>query len=311
MKKILISTITPCYRMKKYLKVFLEQLPRQTIFNKIEIILDHNEPSDYEIGLVKDFQIKYPGRLKHIIIPKVDPISISMNRCIKESTGEFLAMWSIDDLRSPDSLEMQMNTLLGRQEIGFVTGPYFEVDSFPKTQGKYVDYSKLLKTELTRNMILGPFFMFRKDLCQKIGYFDEQLKVCADYDFAIRLSLHSRGLSIKDSLGYYLNERKGNSTRPGSVRPIEDVVIRLRYGVYDIVDYNFLPKAIMYDILNIVQFGKRYKISKNIKDYDELIRTRRDEWFESGLRNSYLAELKRLGFIKIINKIKNKFISKK
>ena len=44
-KKPLISTITPCYRMQKYLPLFLEWLPKQTWFDKTEIVLDHNEPT--------------------------------------------------------------------------------------------------------------------------------------------------------------------------------------------------------------------------------------------------------------------------
>ena len=62
-----ISLITPCYKMEKYLHLFLKKLPEQTIFNKIEVILDHNEPSKKEIKLVKHFQRKYPNRIKHII----------------------------------------------------------------------------------------------------------------------------------------------------------------------------------------------------------------------------------------------------
>ena len=46
-----VSTITPCYNMSKYMKGFLDNLSTQT--NKdLEIVLDHNDPSDEEVKLV-------------------------------------------------------------------------------------------------------------------------------------------------------------------------------------------------------------------------------------------------------------------
>ena len=46
-----VSTITPCYNMSKYMKGFLDNLSTQT-HKDLEIVLDHNEPSDEEINLV-------------------------------------------------------------------------------------------------------------------------------------------------------------------------------------------------------------------------------------------------------------------
>jgi len=67
--EIIVSSITPCFRMKKYLKLFLEELPNQTMFEQLEIVIDHNEPDEEEIAWIKDFQKKYPGRIKQIIVP--------------------------------------------------------------------------------------------------------------------------------------------------------------------------------------------------------------------------------------------------
>jgi len=50
-----VSTITPCYKMEKYIQGFLEHLPSQTILNDIEIVLDHNEPTDDEIKLINEY----------------------------------------------------------------------------------------------------------------------------------------------------------------------------------------------------------------------------------------------------------------
>ena len=49
-----VSTITPCYNMSKYIKGFLDNLSTQT-HKDLEIVLDHNEPTDEEIMLVEDY----------------------------------------------------------------------------------------------------------------------------------------------------------------------------------------------------------------------------------------------------------------
>ena len=81
-------------------------------------------------------------------------------------------------------------------------------------------------------MILGPFFMFKKSVCNKIGFFDEQLKSSLDFDFAIRLAYHFSGKHLNKNLGYYLNEGKGLSTTKNSLQEIETNVIYLRYGLF-------------------------------------------------------------------------------
>ena len=214
MNKILVSTITPSYKGEKYLEKFLEQLPNQTMFENMEVVLDHNEPTEKELSLVKLFQEKYQNRLKHIIINPVDPIGVSMNRCIKEASGKYVCIWNIDDLRTPQSIEKQVNYLEDNQDIDCVHGNFTIVNSFGSTEGKYIDHMWTLnkKEELTRGMMLGPFFMWRKALCDKIGYFDEQLKTGADFDLAIRIAACSNIGMTDYMLGYYLDEGKGAST---------------------------------------------------------------------------------------------------
>ena len=47
-----VSTITPCYNMGRYIKGFLENVSTQT-HKDLEIILDHNDPTEAEVKLVE------------------------------------------------------------------------------------------------------------------------------------------------------------------------------------------------------------------------------------------------------------------
>ena len=252
------------------------------MFNNMEVVLDHNEPDEEEILWVKEFQQKYPNRLKHIIVEKVDPIGTSMNRCIQESSGDFLTIWNVDDLRTPNSLELQYNALKD-SNYGLAYGNYLIVKSFGATHGKFIEHSKFPNSELTRSMIIGPFFMFKKMLLQKSGYFDEQLTSGADFDLAIRLAFNTKPFLVKENLGYYLNEGKGASTRPNSKQPIDRTVIELRYGIFDKLDYDYIPDTIKFNIPFIKEFRNYNSVSQYISDYDLLIYDRKNKYFKKGI----------------------------
>ena len=256
-----VSTITPCYRMSKYMSGFLENLKTQT-HKDLEIVMDHNDPSDYEITLIDEYQESY-NNLTHIKVEGVDPIGVSMNRCIEYSSGDYLCIWNVDDLRTPNSIEIMAKTLDENPEVDFVYGNFIVVSSFGSTEGKVVDETGR-EDELTSSMILGPFFMVRKSSLNKSGIFDEQLIQGADYDLALRLAFTGKGIHIKDILGYYLNESLGQSTKPNSKQPLERTVIELRYGL-NVLEPKIIPTARSeYNIENII-FNDQEHLAKKFQ----------------------------------------------
>ena len=252
-----VSTITPCYNMSKYMKGFLDNLSTQT-HKDLEIVLDHNDPSDEEVKLVEEYNEQYDNIL-HIKVEGVDPIGTSMNRCIEYATGDYLCIWNVDDLRTPDSIEVMAKALDENPDVDFVYGNYIIVPNFGGTQGQYVDETGR-EDELTTGMILGPYFMFRKSILEKSGVFDEQLVQGADYDLALRLAFNGKGLHLPINLGYYLNEGLGQSTKPDSKQPVERTVIELRYDIR-VLEPQLVPYTRTYDIENIIVDEEKIPVS--------------------------------------------------
>ena len=255
-----VSTITPCYNMSKYMKGFLDNLSTQT-HKDLEIVLDHNDPSDDEVKLVEEYNEQHDNIL-HIKVEGVDPIGTSMNRCIEYATGDYLCIWNVDDLRTPDSIEVMAKALDENPDVDFVYGNYVIVPKFGSTEGQYVDESGR-EEELTTGMILGPYFMFRKSILEKSGVFDEQLVQGADYDLALRLAFNGKGLHLPINLGYYLNEGLGQSTKPNSKQPIERTVIEMRYNIR-VLEPQLMPYTREYDVENIIVDEEKIPVS-NLK----------------------------------------------
>ena len=258
-----VSTITPCYNMSKYMKGFLDNLSTQT-HKDLEIILDHNDPTDEEITLVEEYNKQYDN-IFHIIVEGVDPIGVSMNRCIEFATGDYLCIWNVDDLRTSNSIEIMAKVLDEKPDVDVVYGNYNIVPRFGETNGQYVNVEPHIP-ELKTGMILGPFFMFRKSLIEKSGIFDEQFISGADYDLAIRLVRNGKAHFMPDILGYYLNEGLGQSTKPDSKQPIERTAIELRYNT-SVIDQRLVGIAQdNYDIENIIIDDSKIPVS-NFVDY--------------------------------------------
>ena len=278
MTEPIVSTITPCYRMERYLQRFLDELPRQTIFDRTEVVLDLNAPSQDELGWVNSFIQRYPGRLKLVVTDPVQPIGTSMNTCIRNATGRYLTIWNVDDLRTPASLEAQVDALIREPHAGIAFGDYQVVTTFGSQEGTLVRNRDLPPDEHNRGMTIGPFFMFKSELCERAGLFDEQLRSGADFDLALRLLSHASWAYAAQPLGYYLSAGLGASTRPDSLQWVEKNLIYMRYGIWDKLEIEALPRLRAYHLNELVIDGARVSVAQAFRNYEEVMRQRDMEW---------------------------------
>jgi len=193
--------------------------------------------------------------INYIIVPK-ELLAISMNRCIKESTGQYLCIWNVDDLRTPNSLELMAKVLDEHPEIEFTYGDYIIVNQWLKKEGRLITEPEFERQEFIRSMHLGPFYMWRRRASEKIGYFDEQCLQGADYEYAARLAVEYQGKKTHGLLGYYLDEGLGLSTKRATLQPIERTFIELRYGVYRKLDFWYYKRALKYDLGQVLEGNK-------------------------------------------------------
>ncbi len=288
----IVSTLTSCYRGEKYLPLFLERVPEQTAFDRLELVMDLNEPSAEELRLVREFQEKYPGHLRYTVQPKVVTYSASWNNCIRNATGPYLAIWNIDDLRTPDSIERQADVLDRQPDVDLVYGKEKVVPRFGEVEEGYIwDKTREPAGEATRLFVFGSFFMFRKALIERAGYLDEQFRSSADYDFTIRLALHSKFVPLEGNLGYFLVASQGLSTNPNSPNALEDFVIYMRYGIYDLALYHRLAAASAYDFYKIKNGAEWIPVSTYVPNYQEMLDRRYRYWFDRGYFGNLLVKL--------------------
>lgn len=263
-----VSILTSYYRGEKYLSDFLKNFESQDIFPNLELVIDLNEPSNLELEIINEFAYKFPGVLNFSINEFVVPMSVSLNNCILRSKADFLCIWNVDDRRTVNSISSQFELIRTTTDINVVYGPFVITGNYKSVSGKLVDNSGVPKTEFTRAMLLGPFFMFRKSMVSKISYFDEQLSSAADFDFAVRLAFFGGLASTQDVLGYFLDDKSGLSTKFDSVGPVERSVIQLRYGVIGLFNVIHIPYISNY-VIPFIKFRSEWiPIDSIVKDYE-------------------------------------------
>ena len=252
-----VGILASSYKSENYLKNYLKNVNNQS-FKNFDLYFEHIIPSKKEKKILKKSnfpveKIKYSLHEDLISLPK------AWNNIIERSDCKYLCIWNIDDIRTKDSIEIMYKYLEENKDKSFAYGNYTIVKKYKSKKGKYINEEGREK-ELKSSMILGPFFMFKKDVIKKIGKFDEQLISGADYDFAMRLGNNFKGGHINTNLGFYLNSGDGLSTKKESKQEIERTVVELRYNI-KVLDQNLVMKAQdQYDIENMFVNDKKVKV---------------------------------------------------
>ncbi len=181
----LVSAIVSTYNAERFIRGCMEDLENQTIADKLEIIVVDSGSQQNEAAIVREFQQRY-NNIKYIRTER-ETIYGAWNRGIKAASGKYITNANTDDRHYRDSLEKLAVALeqnprkviaYGSQHItstidGEITGER------RSKQGGHLE------------MLSGRFWlesqpMWRRDLHNTVGYFDEQFFCSGDYEFWIR-----------------------------------------------------------------------------------------------------------------------------
>ena len=233
-----ITVLTSLYRCEKYLNSYFQYLSKISRLEEVEILLLHNEPTNKELEVVESCMLTLGECVRHVVIKKRESYYKSLNRGVDLAKGKYIAIWNVDDIRMPDSLQRQALTLDQYPDVGFTYGDTIETPEYGKNEGEFrchPEYEEKPK-EFLRSYLGSCFPMWRRSIHEKVGYFDEQLFSGGDFDFWARVVHLSRLKKTKGPLGYFLNEGKGLST-VGRRNAVERTVIELRYGIFDKIKF--------------------------------------------------------------------------
>jgi glycosyltransferase involved in cell wall biosynthesis len=194
----LVSVIVPIKDRKKYLIQVIDFLKNQTFKNFECLIIDD--------GSVDELEKEDCLNEKFIRFHRQDlnqGVSFTRNLGMKMARGNWICFLDSDDLWNFDKLEKQMlfheknnDTLVSQTNEKWIWKENYK--PIPKKWKKKSGY--LYNDSLTKLMITPSSLMFHRSILSKVGFFNEKLRVCEDFDWSLRLSLHCKIGLIEEEL---------------------------------------------------------------------------------------------------------------
>jgi GT2 family glycosyltransferase len=305
-----LSVLTSVYKGGSFLEPFFQNLRIQTLFPELEVVLVLNEPSQLEEGIVKDFSAKVSQQIQVVRVGKVENLGASWNRAWDAARAPYLAIWNIDDRRLPDSLGRQLTSLEQNPDWVLSYGDYLAVSPYGKEKGRR-RFTPIYNTfHFARAFAQGgAFWVFRRDVSEQVGTFDEQFEVGPDMDLSLRIA--ARGLQMgrcEGLLGYFTNNAQGLSTRDGAKRSaIERTAIQLRYGIFDKVQASFRKEAQEICADQIKNLGNWHNLNEYLPNYENYLSLRRPLYILGWLRNLLRNALGKIGLLAPLYRLQEKF----
>ncbi len=262
-----ITVITSLFNCRQYLEGYFAAASLIENKEEIEILLIHNSPQPEELEIIDKYLPQLPF-IKHIVIER-EGLYATWNRGVKMAQGEYVTTWNVDDIRLPHSLMDQADALDKNPEAVLAYGDFKIVSKYGSTEGYSVNEPQFSKDNYTfqRNHHIGCFPMWRKDIHNKIGYFDEQFRLIADLDFQIKIAKTYSMVKISQQLGYYLEGTASNLSSNFSIQDKELTVLHLRYGNFNLLFLTHLLHAIQhFRIFEYKWFGTYHPLRDWLRD---------------------------------------------
>ena len=206
---VLLTAIVSTYNAAHYLRGCLDDLGQQTMASRMEIIVVDSASEQDEGAIVRDFQHRH-ANLKYIRTSQREGVYSAWNRGIKFALGQYITNANTDDRHRRDAFERMTAVLDSAPQIALVYADVIKTATENQTflnctpTGMLSWYDWQRERLLDRGCFIGPQPVWRRQMHEIYGYFDESLTIAADYEFWLRISQSHDFQRISQPLGLYL-----------------------------------------------------------------------------------------------------------
>lgn len=183
-----VSVIIPTYNRPEQLKEAINSVLNQSYKNyEIHVVNDAGNDVSNLINSISDDRIHYHRHKSN------KGLAAARNTGIRNSKGEYIALLDDDDVFYNEHLEVAISELIKGKDAVYTDAVRF---TYKKHKDEYNLISKSVpySIDYNRNKLLmsniSPVncFVFKKNLIEKCGLFNEQYEVLEDWEFWLKLS---------------------------------------------------------------------------------------------------------------------------
>ena len=184
-----VSIVIPTYNRADFLPQAIDSALDQT-YRNIEVIVVDDGSTDYTLDVCR----RYAGRIRYIR-KENGGIGSALNVGIRNMRGEWFKWLSSDDYLQPEAVELLLQRA-HEANAKIAYSSYMLVDERRRVIGFHPEHEKSFlgfAAELVQGHVgNGSSVLIHKCVFEKVGVFDEHLKVGEDYDFWLRACLIHR-----------------------------------------------------------------------------------------------------------------------
>ena len=280
---LMVSICIPTYTGSAFLQEALNSIINQT-YKNIEVVISDDASKDNTLKIAKAFK-KNAHFPVHIISHKPNGIGANWNNTLKHAKGAYIKFLFQDDVLMPNCIEEMLAVFAQYPKLGLVgCKREFIIESettaeikdwinkfknlqvqFEKTEDiTFIDNALFSRKDFTESPMnkIGepPTVMFKKEIINEVGSFDEKLEQILDYVFYYRI-LKKYPIAIINKSLVKFRIHKNQATNVNRNKLIAD------YEIYKKILYReFLPLLHPSHKKKLVlKFSKTARLKKKIK----------------------------------------------
>lgn len=190
----LVSIVTPCLNMARYLEEAIESVLTQD-YPRIEYIVMDGGSTDGSLDILR----RYEGRLIWESGPDRGQCD-AINRGFLRSRGNIFAFLCADDAYLPGAVSTAVRHMLAHPDYGGVYGQAWLVDEAGNRVRPYPTRPFDAERLQWECFICQPAAFLWRDVFAEVGMLDSELHYSLDYDLWIRVSQRHRLLKLDEFL---------------------------------------------------------------------------------------------------------------
>lgn len=178
-----VSIITVCLNSEDTIEDTIKSVLSQN-YNDIEYIVVDGDSTDGTLDILK----KYRDQIHKYISDPDDGIYEAMNKGIKLSTGDIIAILNSDDVYTDQTIVGQMVEFMQSNGLDAAYGGLVYVNQNNTDHvTRFWEPGEYKKGAFRYGWVLPhPTFFCRKEIFEKYGYFNEKFRIAADFELMLR-----------------------------------------------------------------------------------------------------------------------------
>jgi glycosyltransferase involved in cell wall biosynthesis len=195
-----ISVVIPTFNRAAFIGDAIRSVLEQSV-PVTEILVVDGGSTDDTRKIAEGF-----GPLVHWLPQEGKGVAAARNTGFRRAKGDWIALLDSDDLWYKDKLRAQSDLLNLNPEIDFVFGDMalftadadndapeiLDLEAHQFLVSKADNLAGILEYLFRFNFVPTSSVLFRRSCLERVGYMDENLKHCEDYDYWLRFACHCR-----------------------------------------------------------------------------------------------------------------------